>query len=144
MPEWLHVVISGVLARGTLGFRKVPCCFSHPPMAISCLFVLVFVILLASVDDGTKAAIAVNSLERIAVPQWLVSFWWWFCVCGVGFLFWFLVFTVFFVCLDGVVCVFIAMGLLIGHVQVDNRSFLWLSRSTISSWHRHATCQKTG
>ena len=40
MPEWLHVVISGVLAGGTLSFHKVLCCFPHRQWPSLVLFVL--------------------------------------------------------------------------------------------------------
>ena len=70
---------SGLLAGGTLAAR----CFvasrtlQWPSMScLSCCLLLVF----------SMAAIAINPTERIAVPEWLVFFWWWFCFCGVGFL----------------------------------------------------------
>ena len=89
-----------------------------------CPVVYLFVSSMASVDDGTEAAIAFNPIERFAVPEWLVSFWWWFCFCGVGFLC--LVFAV--VCFWVVLFVFsLPWDYSLDYVQVHNRSFLWLS-----------------
>ena len=75
---------------------------SPTPMAILCFclsrccFVL-FSFSMASVDDGTEAAIPINPFERTAVPWWLVSFVCWlcfgwvcFCVLCRCFAFWFL------------------------------------------------------
>ena len=57
-----------------------------PSCIFVCLVVGLFSFSMASVDDGTEAAIAINPIERTAVPWWLVSFGWWFCFCCVCFL----------------------------------------------------------
>ena len=55
MPEWLHIVISGILAGGILGFRNVLCCFSHLrwPSGFWCFFVVSVLLLMAGVVNGT-------------------------------------------------------------------------------------------
>ena len=54
MPEWLHIVISGILTGGILGFCKVLCCFSHLRWPC-CFFVLWFGSCLFRIDGRCNA-----------------------------------------------------------------------------------------
>ena len=49
MPQRLHVVISGILAGGILGFRNVDCCFSDGNLFVW----LVFAFQMACADNST-------------------------------------------------------------------------------------------
>ena len=94
MPPRLHVVISGILAGGTLGFRSVFLLLPHLRMAIL-VVLLVFVFQMACAVNSTK--LLSNSLRAPHCPIELffgcvfcLGFVWFVflvCFCGLCFLF---------------------------------------------------------
>ena len=129
MPEWPHIVISGILAGGILGFRNV-LCFSHLrwPSCLCCLFRWFCFDLMAGVVHGTEDAIATNFSRRIAIPSWpvfsvggflLVGF------CLLVFVFVCLFFLCFLVLLVVLCSAHEAWECSLDYVQVRNRLLLW-------------------
>ena len=139
MPEWLHIVISGILAGGILGFRNVLCCFSHLrwPSCLFCLFGLFGFALMAGVVHGTQDAIATNFSGRIAFPRacffgccflFFVCCWLCFCFC-----FCVSVFCVVFVSAWCLCSAHEAWECTLDYVQVRNCPLLW--PSTLTDMH---------
>ena len=65
MPQRLHVVISGILAGGILGFRNVDCCFRTFGWP-SCFVVWSLLFQMARTDDSTQDAILIHQSTSLS------------------------------------------------------------------------------